>query len=211
MLTFILSAIITSIISLCFFKNKFWENRYLVLLIICGVAFVATLVTNFIVRGSLQTRTEIITTSPLHTFFTQKSLFKDYHKSHVVLGFNYYENHNATEFFKRKDTLHKQFPITILFYTNDTNDVKLKNFHVGTFCKSYQQDYDKWNEVYIAPSQSDTIAYRCEKKLIYDIPKSKSSWLVGFSLPSIKTITILYIPPKEYKLIPDSLIRKIPF
>ena len=212
MLTFILVAIITTIISFCFFKDKFGVNRYLVLLIICGVAFVATLATNFIVRGNLQTRTEIISTSPLYPFYVQKSLFKDYNKSHVVLGFNYYDNHDATEFFKNeKDSLHKQLPITILFYAKDTNNIKLRNFHVGTFCKSYKQDYDEWSDVYIAPSESDTIAYRCKKKLIYDIPKNKSSWLVGFSLPRIKTITILYIPPKEYKLIPDSLITKIPF
>ena len=80
------------------------------------MAFVATLATNFIVRGNLQTRTEIISTSPLYPFYVQKSLFKDYNKSHVVLGFNYYDNHDATEFFKNeKDSLHKQLPITILF------------------------------------------------------------------------------------------------
>jgi hypothetical protein len=205
MLTFILSVIIVSFICLCFFKGNFWENRYLVLLISGGVALVVTLTTNLIIRGHLQTKTEIVSTSPLHTFFVQKSLFKN--KTHFIKDYDYFNNHYATEFFyNKKDSLHKQKPVTILLYTQNKDD---NNIIVGTFYKSYKQDYDDLNDVYLAPSNADSIAYRCKKKLIYDVPKS--NWLTGFSLPRIKTITILYIPPKEYKLIPDSLIRKIPF
>ena len=53
MYTFILSTILVTIISLCIFKNRFWENRYLVLLIIAGTALVSMITINYAVRGGL--------------------------------------------------------------------------------------------------------------------------------------------------------------
>jgi hypothetical protein len=211
MFIFIISVIIVSFICLCFFKGNFWENRYLILLICGGVALVVTLTTNLIIRGHLQTKTEIVSTSPLYTFYVQDSLFNDslscINNTSFIKDFDFINNHNASEFFKlKKDSLHKQIPVTILLYTQDK---KNKTIFVGTFWKSFKQDYDELSDVYLAPSQADNIAYRCKKKLVYDVPKS--NWLTGFSLPRINTIVILYIPPREYKLIPDSLIRKIPF
>lgn len=223
MFIFIITVIVVFFISLCFFKSKFWEYRYLVLLISGGVALVATLTTNFIIRGHLQTKVEVISTTPLYTFYVQESLFKNGNKTPFLKKYDYYWKHDASEFFKHKliigkgtvkdslrvdsiNKLHKQIPLTILLYTKTDDSTKI---FVGTFCKEDKQNGDEFNEIYIVPSQADSIAYRCKKKLIYDVPKS--NWLTGFSFPRINTITILYIPPKEYKTIPDSLIRKIPF
>ena len=74
MLTFILSFIVTVIISFCFFKSKFWENRYLVLLIGTGVALIATLVLNYSVRGHLSTKTEITFVRPMKVFYIKDTL-----------------------------------------------------------------------------------------------------------------------------------------
>jgi len=223
MFIFLFSVIIVSFISLCFFKSKFWENRYLILLITGGVALVATLATNFAVRGHLQTKIEVISTRPLYTFYMPDSLLKDSLKTPFLKGYNFFEKHNAYEYFKsevimvgkgtvkdslRADSLsklHKQRPITILIYTEKKGD---KTIYLGTFRKKYKQDYDDLDGIYIAQSP-DSTAYRCRKKLIYDVPKS--NWLTNFSLPRIKTIEVIYVPASEYKTIPDSLIRKIPF
>ena len=222
MFIFLFSVIIVSFISLCFFKSKFWENRYLILLITGGVALVATLATNFAVRGHLQTKTEIIFTKPLYTFYMPDSLLKDSLKTPFLKGYNFFEKHNAYEYFKcesiivngtakdslRVDSLNKvhiQRPITVLIYTEKKDS---KTIYLGTFRKKDKQDYDDLDGIYIAQSP-DSTAYRCRKKLIYDVPKS--NWLTNFSLPRIKTIEVFYIPAREYKTIPDSLIRKIPF
>ena len=77
MLIFTISVILVSFICLCFFKKNFWENRYLVLLICGCVALIATLITNFSVRGHLQTKTEILWNKPLDTFYLPANLFKD--------------------------------------------------------------------------------------------------------------------------------------
>jgi len=77
MTIFILSIIIVSIISLCFYKKKFWENRYLVLLIISGVALVSTLTTNYAIRGSLGTDIETIWKYPIQVFSINDSLTTD--------------------------------------------------------------------------------------------------------------------------------------
>ena len=77
MLIFIISVLLVSFISLCFFKSKFWQNRYLVLLICAGVALVATLVTNYIVRGKLQTKTVVVREIPILSFNIPNTLLVD--------------------------------------------------------------------------------------------------------------------------------------
>lgn len=205
MLTFILSVILTSFICLCFFKKNFWENRYLVLLISSGVALVATTAINFSVRGHLQTKTEIIYTKPLHVFYLPETLIPKYGDStgmHVIKDYNYYDKHDAQEFYR--DTTKKQLPVTILLYQPQ----KL-NVYVGFFKKEGKQNYYNIDGVYFVRSSADSIAYVSKKRQYYD--KGKSNWITGFSLPHKTTITIMHIPPKEFDLIPDSLIRKMPF
>lgn len=77
MYIFILSFLLTAFISLCFFKKKFWENRYLILLIGSGVALVATLATNYGIRGNLDTVTESVWEKPLNDFYLNDSLISN--------------------------------------------------------------------------------------------------------------------------------------
>ncbi len=208
MLIFIISVILTSIICLCFFKKNFWENRYLVLLISAGVALVATLVVNFSVRGKFQTKSEISWSNELYTFYVQDSLLKDSLKTPIIKDFDYYK-HDVEEFFlNKKDSVHKQIPVKVLFYT-------IKNkLYIGYLktnnkkgCKQGYMQVDK--DVCIVKSEADSISYYCEKKLIYDV--KPNNWISGISLPRLKTINVFHIPPKYFATIPDSLINKPPF
>ena len=204
MLTFTLSFIATVIISYCFFKSKFWENRYLVLLIGTGVALVATLVLNYSVRGHLQTKTEILWDKPMAVYYLPDSIHNIELKNTYVKNWDYYMKHTAKEF--NKDSTKKQIPVTIVLYTIKHNTT----IHVGTFKKNGNQDF--WlldDNVYLTKSSADSVAYVSKKKLFYDI--KPNNWISSISIPRINTITILHIPPKEFALIPDSLIRKIPF
>jgi hypothetical protein len=200
MLIFTLSFIAVIIISFCFFKNKFWENRYLVLLIGSGVALVATLVVNFSIRGEYDIKTETVWKRPLYTFYLPDSLIKDTLKTPLIKHWNYYGDNSAKVFFK--DSLRKQIPATIVLYT-----VK-KRMYVGTFKKTDKQRQYEFKCVYIVSSSADTIAYVSRKRIVYDVKPNK--WVEGTVLPPIKSITILYVPPKEYALIPDSLKRELP-
>lgn len=204
MLIFILSFAFTIIVSYCFFKSKFWENRYLVLLIGSSVALVATLVVNYSVRGKLPTKTEITFEKSLQTFYIPDTLAKDTTKTPYLKNYNYYVNHKAKEY--NKDTTKKQRPVTIIFYSYDK---KKQSIYIGTRKFNGNQNYYELKNVYIARSTADSIAIEAKKRLDYDVKLNK--WITGFSFPFISEITVLYIPPKEYDLIPDSLIRKLPF
>lgn len=204
MFIFIISVILTSFICLCFFKKNFWENRYLVLLISAGVALVATLAVNFSTRGRFHTKTDIVWSTPLHTFYVQDSLLKDSLNTPLVKEYDYYGDHSAAEYFKDKgDTINKQVPLKVLLYS------KNNEMFIGYFKKAEKQGYMELKDIYIAKSEADSIAYYCKKKLVYDV--KSNSWITGFSLPRIQTIYVFYIPPREYATIPDSLINKPPF
>ena len=60
MYIYILSILVVTFISACFFKKRLWENRYLVLLLIGGVALVATLTTNLATRNKLGTEVKTL-------------------------------------------------------------------------------------------------------------------------------------------------------
>lgn len=215
MLIFIISVLTVSFISLCFLKNKFWENRYLVLLIAGGVALIATLTTNFFVRGHLERKVETIWNKPLYTFYMpdsvlvnmfepMDSLCPEQIKMKFIIHYDWYDNHNGNEFWK--DTTKKQTPVKFVFFTEDK---KGKNRYVGVFKSKTAQSYYDYNKLYIDSSSNDTLIYVTKKRLVYSIPPT--NWLTGFSFPRIKTITTLYVPPSQYAMIPDSLIRKSPF
>lgn len=106
-----------------------------------------------------------------------------------------------------------------VFYVNDslivTKDSCAKS---GVKITPVVKEYDYYNDhkaeeffrnVYIEKSINDSTAYMTKKKLIYDV--KPNNWYSGFSMPRIKTIFVLYLPPIEYATIPDSLIHKAPF
>ena len=197
MLIFLLSLGIVSFICLCFFKKKFWENRYLVLLISGVVALVATLTTNFAIRGKLETKVEIIWEKPIQKFLINDSLVVD--SSLVSINEDLTFNDHLVH--QNDSTVSKQYT-TILIHESKT----LRR--VGYY-ENNKQKYKYLKDVYIVSSTSDTIAYFTKKKLYYE--QKSNRWVDDNSLPCIKTIKCFYIPPSEYAMIPDSLIRELPF
>jgi hypothetical protein len=209
MFTFIISVALVSFICLCFFKKSFWENRYLVLLISGAVALVATITINFSVRGKLQTKSEITYTKVMAKFYMPQDLvvsnFDTLHaKLNSIKHYDWYGEHHANEFYK--DTTKKQVPVTITLYSYGK---KLGNRRVGVMSVKGNQDSYDVDAIYFVKSSADTIAYVSKKRLYYDV--KPNNWITGFSLPRKSTITILHVPPREFAMIPDSLIRSIPF
>lgn len=190
---FILSILIVSFISLCFFKKKFWENRYLVLLIIGGVALVATLTTNYATRNKLGTRVETIRSENIRVF-TVNNAFVD--SNNIGLS----DDKNLSGYLKGEDSTAVEKHARHLFYYNDGN------LYIG-FSTEKKLKSVEWEKIYIAPSQSDTVAYYAKLRQYYN--KRSDNWVANISLPPIKTVTCLYLPPSEYASIPDSLINKL--
>ena len=116
MLIFIISFVLTAIISACFFKNRFWENRYLVLLIGAGVALVATLTTNFIVRGHLETKSETIWIKQLGTIYLPDSIMVDTAGCQRTTLSNY-DWYDDDDFYA--DSTKPQIPVSFVLFNND--------------------------------------------------------------------------------------------
>jgi hypothetical protein len=203
MLLFIITVLVVSLIALCFWGKRFWEYRYIVLLIIACVSLVATIVVNYSVRGRLETKTEILRTRPLSVFHMNKTFFKDGStNTRLIKNWNFYKE--SSKIFAT-DTSQKQVPVTFILYTTGK---KYKVLNIGFF-KNGVQNCDLFDNLYIAPSRADSIHYFCKKRLVYDV--SPNNWLTGFSMPRKSTLKVLYVPPSEYALIPDSLKRKLPY
>jgi hypothetical protein len=201
MYTFILSILVVVIISRCFFKKDFWENRYLILLIGACVAFAATLTTNYVMYKHLPTRTEIVCKNQIYPFYVQDSIIDD--SSNYILAKNYdYSDYSGSDFLENKKDSN-QILTHYIIYTVD------KSIYIGYFDEKESRTYSSIDDMYITSSENDTVPYITEKKLLCDTKANK--WMVGFSLPKKEIITILHLPLKEFKTIPDSLIRKIPF
>ena len=117
-------------------------------------------------------------------------------------------NYKAEEFYKQKDSVKakNQIPVTIVLFSWGK---KLNNHRIGVMtAKGNQNTYDL-DAVYLVQSSADSIAYISKKGQYYDV--GKNNWITGFSIPRKASITILHIPPREFAMIPDSLIRPIPF
>lgn len=201
MYIFLLSVIIVSFISYCFFKKKFWENRYLILGMIGGVALVATLTTNYIVRGHLKTEAVIRWKKPIKLFYAPDSLFTD--SSSLIKNTKFdFDKQYVNNFLKKDTTRHKRTIAMVLY-----DELKFRK--IGYIKSNNQTSYYYLNDFYIAPSTSDSIAYIVKKNLKYVVKGIK--WIRESGFPVKNSYTCIYIPPKQYALLPDSIIRKLPF
>lgn len=200
MYIFGLSVLLVSIVGLCFFKSKFWANRYLILLIIAGVSFVATYVTNLSIRSKDNVVVELVKKKVIYPFsFTDsiKGVAEYANFEGCVLNDTlfYYDNVEIAN-----DSVDNR---TFVFASDSTDITKVYYVNRNKSLKYYYFD-----DVYIEPSESDTLSYIAVKKLKYNIKPNK--W-TSTRMPKIDAITCLYIPPSEYNTIPDSLIRKANF
>ena len=190
---FISSIITVSIIAKCFFKKKFWENRYLVLLLIGGVAFIATITTNYATRGSLGTKVETVWTVPLQVMNLNDTLVDS-------TNFTVDEELSRDDHLHGGDTLLQDHYSRHFFYYGDDG------LRVG-FASDDDMKSRDWDYVYFAESENDTTAYFTKMRIKYD---NNSKWVANFSLPTIDVVRCFYLPPSEYAAIPDSLIRELP-
>ena len=194
---FIISVLVVSFVSLCFFKKKFWENRYLVLFISGCVALVATLTTNYATRGKLDTRVETLTSQSIQVMGFDKTIVDT---NTFILN---RELDFDKEYLRASDSTKIPIYSHHLFYYN-SDDKLCVGYATGDDLKA-----KTWESIYIVPSDSDTVAYFGKVRQYYADRDSK--WIADISLPYIKTIKCLYLPPAEYAMIPDSLIRELPF
>jgi hypothetical protein len=194
MLISILSVILVSFICLCFFKKKFWENRYLVLAISVGVALIATLTTNYATRGNYETKIKTVRTENMQLMYLSDTMLT----SDFALSID--EEYEGKSHLHGGDTTKVGRYSPYLFYYND-DDLKVM-FYIDNKVK-----YGLWNNLYIYPSE-DSSAYFTKQKVYYDNEPNK--WVTDFSLPNIKTVRCLYLPEEHYATIPDSLIREFP-
>jgi len=192
---YILSILVVSFISLCFFKKRFWENRYLVLLLIGGVALVATLTTNLITRNKLGTRVAIVKKEDVRVFSVNQHLVDS---TYISTG----EAESLKGHLSATDTTAPSMYARHMFYYDDD-----ENLRVG-FSTEDKLHSKLLSDLYIAPSQ-DTVGYFAKVRQYYN--KRSDKWVANISLPFIKTVSCLYLPPSEYATIPDSLIRELPF
>ena len=202
-----------SFIGLCFFKKKFWENRYLLLMIIGGVALVATVTANYIGRNNYALKTEVVRSKPLSFFYVSDSLLNNGIPFMADDDFSFTDL-NYSDIARAHDTLRVnedsvtmvlRHRASVFFYDMQEKD-KFKK--IG-YVKDNGKRKSKYLEgEYLLPT-TDSVPNKSIVKLVHDIPND-SKWVTKYSVPRRKTFTCIYIPEAEYNAIPDSLIRELP-
>ena len=212
MYIFITSVLLVSFIGLCFFKKKFWENRYLLLMIIGGVAVVATVTTNYIARSNYALKTEVVRSKPLSSFYVTDSLLNDgipYKRGDdfSFTSLSYVDIASAFDTVRvTEDSIStvQRHLASVFFYDMQEKEPYKK---IGYVKADGARKYKYWEDIYLLPTK-DSIPNKSIVKLVYDVPDSK--WISKTSMPRKKTFTCFYIPEAEYNAIPDSLIRELP-
>lgn len=167
----------------------------MVLLISAGVALVTTIITNYAIRDSLGTKEKIYYEYSLVDFYLPDSLLFD--SIPFIKDDDWYiGKYDADELQENNDTL-SNIKTHFVYYNNGKK--------IGMLSKRLNRYYYNTDELYVVPSESDTIAYFYKKRILYDTKQNK--WLCSFSLP-FKRVIYVAVPPKEYAMIPDSLLNK---
>ena len=187
---FIISIVLGSIISLCFYGKRFWENRYLVLMIIAGLGLVSTLIFNYVTRNDLNKK--IIITKK---WDVDKIMLNDTTIDSSFITTN--KNLSKWKHISENDSLGVDSAYHFFYY--DKNDLVIAYFRNGRIEES------KMDNICIMESDSNDIAFSVRIKEKYLSP---NFWTFGSSLPRIRTIICLYLPSSDYKTIPDSIMNK---
>jgi len=191
MYTFIASVILVTIISLCVFKNRFWENRYLILLIIAATSLVSMTTIGFVKRGGLPTKVSI----------SQIKYLKDLYVDSVNLDVvNQIPKNN--EFLKSEnDTIIQINSHVVIFKYNNRE-------RVGWNANDNKKVDRKFvNDIYFDVCDENP---RYERRALnYDT--SKTGWINKFTLPEINYYYVILLPQHEYDALTDEYKRKLPF
>lgn len=187
MYTFILTIVVVSFISLCFFKKNFWENRYMVLAIIGGVALIATLTINYATRNNEAKVVKTIWTKDSQLMNLEGSLIDSNFVAKV-------DSLSLTDFNAQNDTIQNHF---IIYNDGD-------GYRIG-FAYDDELESKNLDEIIIRESNSDK-SYYTKERLFYG--HRNNPWVVDISLPRIKTYRCYYVPHDDYvKLKSTGLIK----
>ena len=193
---FLISLGIVFFISICFYKKRIWEYRYLILLISSGVTLTSYVTINYVQRNKLPIKEVVVNEYKLNPIFATDSIFNDSSSYITTKTPNScdikYDFNDDTTIIKRK--------VPIVLY----GDGKLEKIGYNTSNKNKIFFY-KLNNVYFQPT-SKGIFY---KKIKYVYVRN-SKWISSLNLPPVKTITCFYLPENIYKNIPDSLKKELP-
>ena len=201
---FIASIVLTVIIAGCFLKKKFWENRYMVLLIGSAVAMIGILIFNYSTRGDLGTRTSTNNIfNEFKTFYVPDSLLVEKGKPVTNTYIFSYELDN--------DSIHNTVLDSGYLKTNfiiyiDTTSANHQYF--GYINKRGKYKIKNLDDLYLAPSENDSIGTYDEMRLYY---RPNTTYVAGWSMLPKKVYKCMHISPTAYAMLPDSLIRKLPF
>lgn len=192
MLIFFITLLVVSIISYCFLKNEFWENRFVVIFITVIVATIGNVIVSMSLKSTFPHEVykhdsdELITMYVNDSIFTDSTLYTD--SNDVVIGDTLQSNA-----LKKCDVLlHDSGEGTKVFYKNSDEDVNSL----------------KISEVYFKLS-SDTVPTIRKHDLNYCV--DDNIW-VDFSLyTTIDEYYEISLSKDQYEQIPDSLINEKPY
>jgi len=194
MYIFIISILVVSFIALCFYKKKFWENRYLVLIIGSLLALVITLSTNFVRRNELPTTYKTLWVKQIQAFHLHDSL--------LVADYSAYNDSSLSYediiVHKNDSVVNTKRPSHYLFYINDNGFLRLRLYVDNETISK------KPKNIYFGVSNDNRSAYIGKFRKKYSSENEK--WISKSSLPPIETLTCVFLPKDELNAIPDSLI-----
>lgn len=181
--TFLIVTILTTFISLCFFKKKFWENRYLILGINTAVLIVTFVVLNFALKSTFHTVTQVSSNTPL--------IFNKYYVYDSVVKNNWTIEDAKLETLRRDKLKKKTHTYVVLSKYKGNVQINMldKNYDAHTFDPS---DY------YIVKGKTDT-AYMID---IFLEPQSESKWLAPIGVVRTTIAMFIVLPEKDYNKLP---------
>jgi len=200
MLTFISSILLTAFIASCFYKKTFWENRLKVLIIGAGVALVATLAVNYIVRPNLPEVTTIKNYHSIRTLYLNVDHFDSLSPELVKYNDFNITNERYETFDKAKstDSVVKKMSHVLLSRTIDSdNDTTMYINYISSI--AFEKVRLNCSRVYFAKS-ADENAYITDLEVTR---KSNSLWITNYSIPTREINHVIVLPTKEYDIIPD--------
>jgi len=207
MLTFILSILLTALISLCFYKKTFWENRFKILLIGSGVALIATLTVNYIVRPHLPEVTSIRSSNSMQALYVDVQSFDSL--STKFLKFN---DFNITEYtYKSFDksktkTVVKKMSHVLLSRAIDKKDTTMYINYISNILGYPTKVRNACSDVHFAKSVDEN-AYIINLRVA---KKTNSMWITEFSIPAKNVNYVIVLPAREYNLIPEKYKHDLP-
>lgn len=199
---FILAFLATAFISLCFFKQRFWENRFIVLAIGAGVAFIATLTTNYVVKDKSNIKSEIIWSIPLHNLAMDSTKISN--------GLPLIENLDDFQSTLSETDSIKTYNYPFLIHRRKEGE----SIRVSYFFKK-EEDSTTTNgtislsKVYFLPNTVDTLSYFRKVKINYNVESSK--WRSNLGLPRLKTMYCFFVQPEMFESLPDSVKQELPY